>query len=338
MFRLIKKIFLALILVFSILLITSAVCGAEVKDSDSNNIISPIKKISASKSTFKAGTTVTIRVTTTKSVKSVSTSISGKSGYSYKLKKSNSGIWYYNLKTKNLKTGRYKLNIKAVDSKKKAYKKYIYLNVDNVAPKIQSLKSNVSSITAGTPFSIETIADNTSKKVVAKVRGKTVSFKASPIAANNTKGYSSSKSNNWTFTGKISYKEIGTLAVTVHVYDSVGNVAKKTLYIDSIPPLVYWNGTLLQNSPVKIYYSNPTNAYQKSINTLNNYVKVYEGYAGNRYTLGITYYNGYRATKVIIAYKDPFVVYHEMAHVLNWRWSEYQCDFYAYKKVGYWIL
>lgn len=291
MFRLIKKIFFALILVFSILLITGAVCGAEVKNPDSNNTTSPIKKISTSKSTFKAGTTVTIRVTTTKSIKSVSTSIAGESRYSYKLKKSNSGIWYYNLKTKDLKTGRYKLNIKAVDSKKKVYKNYIYLNVDNVAPIIQSLRSNSSSITAGTPFSIETIADNTSKKVVAKVRGKTVSFKASPVNVNNTKGYNSSNSNNWTFTGKISYKEIGTLAVTVYVYDSVGNVAKKTLYIDSIPPLVYWNGTLLQNSPVKIYYSNPIDAYQKSINTLNNYVPVYEGYIGNRYTLGITYYN-----------------------------------------------
>ena len=335
----IKKIFFVLILVFSLLLVTGTVCGAEVKDTGSNNTTSPIKKISISKPTFKAGTTVTIKVITTKSIRSVFTSITGKSGYSYKLKKSSSSsIWYYNLKTKGLKTGKYKLNIKAVDFKKKTYRSYVYLAVDNVAPKIQSLKSSASSITAGTPFSIEAITDKTSKKVVAKVSGKTIFFKSNPINLNNTKGYNNSNSNNWTFTGKISYKEVGILTITVYVYDSVGNVAKKTLYINSYPRYVYWNGTLLMDSPIKVYYSNPANAYQKSIDTLNKYVKVYEGYAGNRNTLGITYYNGFKATKVIIAYKDPFVVYHEMGHVLNWQWSEYQCDLFAYKKVGYWIL
>ena len=333
-----KKVFFALILVFFIILITGTVYGAEIKDHDANDYTNPIKKIFASKSHFRAGTVVTIKVTTTKSIKSVSTSITGENGHNYKLKKISNGIWYYDLKTKGLKTGKYKLNIKATDSKNKSYKKYIYLNVDNVAPKIKSLKPNENTITAGTLFSIEAITDNTSKKVVAIVMGKAISFKVNHIDVKNTKGYSNSNSNNWTFTGKIRYKEIGTLAIVVYVYDSVGNVAKKTIYIKSNPRYVYWNGTLLQNSPIKAYYSNPTNNYQKSINTLNNYVTVYEGYIGNGYTLGITYYNGYKFTKVIIAYEDPFVVYHEMGHVLNWGWSEYQCDLFAYKKVGYWLL
>lgn len=341
-----KKIFVILLLVFSVLIFSGAVFGAEVKNSDSSSnstissktsitSVNPIKKISTSKSIIKAGTTVKIRVDTTKSVKSVYVSINGKN--SYKFKKSSNGIWYYNLKTNKYKTGKYKLNIKAITSKK-TYKKYAYLTVDNIAPKIKSLNSDVKSITAGTPFSVEAITDKTSNKVVAKVRGKTISFKYTPIYVNNTKGYNSSNAKNWTFNGKISYKEIGNLAVVVYVYDSVGNVAKKTLYIQSIPYYVYWNGTLLKNVPSQVYYSNPNNAYQKSINVLTKHVKVYEGYAGNSYTLGITYSNGYKATKVIIAYKDPFVVYHEMAHVLNWKWTEYQCDLYAYNKLGYWIL
>jgi len=298
---------------------------------------SPIKKVYTSKSTFKAGTTVKIKVATTKSVKSVSVSIVGKSKYNHRLKKSGTGLWYCNLETKGLKTGKYKLNVKAVVSKKKTYKKHVYLTVDNVAPKIRSIKSNSTKITAGTPFYIEAIADKSSKKVLVKVRGKTILFKASPMAVNK-KSFNSSNSNNWTLNAKISYKEIGTLTINVYVYDSLGNYVKKTLYIKSSPRYVYWNGTLLKNSPVKAHYHNPINDYQRAINLLSNYVNVYEGYAGGIHTLGVTHHNGYKVTRVVIAYKDPFVVYHEMAHVLNWRWSEYQCDVYAYEKVGYWVL
>lgn len=342
-----KKILIILLLVFSVLLFTGAVFGAEVKNSDSSSnstlssksiisVANPIKKISTSKSTIKSGTNVKINVNTAKSVKSVYVYINGKGNF--KFKKSSNGNWYYKLKTNKYKTGKYKLNIKAFTSnKKKSYNKYTYLTIDNIPPKINSLKSNVKNIIAGNPFYIEAITDKTSNKVVAKVRGKTISFNSNPINVNNN-NYNSHNARNWTLNAKISYKEIGNLAVAVYVYDSAGNVAKKTLYIQSTPRYVYWDGTLLKSTPIKVYYSNPANIYQKSINALSKYVKVYEGYAGNGYTLGITYNNGYKATKVIIAYKDPFVVYHEMGHVLNWRWTEYQCDLYAYKKVGYWIL
>lgn len=344
-----NKVLLTLILVFSILLLTGTVYGGDVKNTDSTKSntssstitsksfkVTPniIKQVSVSSSTFKSGTTIKIKVSTSKSAKSVSANIQGKG--TFKLKKNKNSIWYYNLKTKNYKTGRYKLNIKAVDYKKKVHKKHTYLNVDNVAPKIKSLNSNVTTITAGNPFYIEVITDKKSKKVLGKVRGITLSFKHNPIAA-NCNGYNSSNSKNWTYIGKISYKEIGKLNINVEVSDSLGNTVKRTTSIKSTPRYVYWNGTLLSNNPTKVYYSNPIDAYQRSINELNKYVTVYEGNAGNKYTLGITYNNGYKATKVVIAYKDPFVVYHEMAHVLNWQWSEYQCDLYAYKKVGYWI-
>jgi len=345
----VKKIFFILILVFSILFLTSAVYAGEVKATDSNvssdnsKVSSkaftpssdPIKQISTSKSTFKAGTIVKIKVVTSKSVKSVSANIAGKG--TYKLKKSSANVWQHNLKTKGYKTGKYKLNIKVVDFKKKSFKKHKVLNVDNIPPKIRSISSNVKVITAGNPFYIEAITDKTSKKVVAKVRGKTIPFKLSPMSSNG-KVHNSSNSNNWTLNAKINYKEIGTLTVNIQVSDSVGNVAKKIISIKSNPRYVYWNGTLLYNNPTLAHYSNPSNAYQKSINELSKYVRVYEGSTGYPHTLGITYNNGQKATRVIIAYKDPFVVYHEMAHVLNWKWSEYQCDLYAYKKVGYWII
>lgn len=342
-----KKIFVVLILVFSVLLISGTVFGAEVKHSDSSYKSSissksikispnPIKNISTTKSTFKAGNKIKIKVTTTKSVKNVYTRISGKG--TYKLKKSNNNVWYYNLRTKGYKTGKYNIIIKATTYKNNIYKKNKYFKVDNIPPKLYSLKSNVKSIKAGNPFHIEVITDKTSKKVIAKVRGKIIYFKSNSIYKNNTQGYNNHNAMNWTFNGKISYKEIGNLNITVYAYDSIGNIVKKSLYIKSIPVYVRWNGTVLMNNPTKIYYySNPINSYQKSINVLSKYVKVYEGYAGSNYILGITYNNGYKATKVIIAYKDPFVVYHELGHVLNWKWSEYQCDLYAYKKVGYWL-
>ena len=344
----IKKIFFLLIIIFSILLITGAVSGVEQKNDNyntslnstnssknlklSNNIIN---QISTSKSTFKAGTTIEIKVSAEKSAKSVSADIQGKGTFNFK--KNQNGIWYYNLKTIKYKTGSYKLNIKAFDYKKKVHKKYTYLNVNNIPPKIRSLKSNVTSITAGDSFSIELITDKNSKKVIGKVGNTTILFKLNPINV-NSKGYNNSNSNNWTFNGKISYKEIGNLSIKVYAYDSVGNVAKKSIHVKFNPVYVYWDGSLLHNDPYKVNYYNPTNAYQKSVNILSKYVAVYEGYAGNKYTLGITYHNGYKSAKVIIAYKDPFVVYHEMGHVLNWQWSEYQCDVFAYKKLGYWIL
>lgn len=344
----IRKTVFTLILIFSLLFIVSAVHGEGVVANDTNvpssdsklsskalNIYNnPIKSVSISKSTFKAGTTVKIKVAMHKSVKSVSANIAGKG--TYKLKKIHNNVWQYSLKTNGYKTGKYKLNIKATDFKKKSHKKQAFLTVDNVAPKIKSLNSNVTVMEAGTPFYMEAITDKTSKKVVAKVRGKTISFIQSKIADN--KKYNSSNFNNWTFNGKIDYKEIGTLNVVVNVYDSVGNVAKKTIFIKSDPHYVFWNGHLLRKNPVLVSYPNPTNAYQKSVKELSKYVKVYEGYAGYPHTLGITFNNGNRATKVIIAHTDPFVVYHEMGHVLNWKWTEEQCDIYAYNKVGYWIV
>ena len=90
---------------------------------------------------------------------------------------------------------------------------------------------------------------------------------------------------------------------------------------------------------VKVSYPNPTNDYEKSVNELNKYATVYEGDTGDPYTLGVTYRNEYWdgvEYTVIIAEKDPFVVYHELAHVLNWGWSEHNCDWYAYNRTGYW--
>jgi len=96
----------------------------------------------------------------------------------------------------------------------------------------------------------------------------------------------------------------------------------------------------LDDSRVEVFYPNPTNAYEESVNELSNYATVYEGDTGDPDTLGITYMNendnGVEYI-VIIAKKDPFVVYHEMAHVLNWGWSEDECDWYAYSRTGYWV-
>ena len=95
----------------------------------------------------------------------------------------------------------------------------------------------------------------------------------------------------------------------------------------------------LDDSLLEVSYPNPTNAYEESVNELSKYATVYEGDTGEPDALGITYREEYGDKVeyiVIIDEKDPFVVYHEMAHVLNWGWSEYDCDWYAYNRTGYW--
>ena len=332
-----KKVVFALFLIFSLILLMGAVSGAEVIGSDFKNTPpnSMIKEVKLSKQEFKAGTNVAVKVRTSKSIKSVSGYVAGNS---YKFKKNKQGIWYSNLKTNKYNTGIYSLKIIAVDGRKKVYRSNAYFSVDNIPPRIISSNSNVTSVTGGDPVFIETITDKSSKKVVAKVGGKTFYFRQNNIDINNNRGLTNSNANNWTLNAKIGLENIGNLAIVIYAYDSVGNVDKKTLYIKSTPRYAFWNGTVLHNKPIRIYYSYPVDDYQRSINYLNKYVTVYEGYAGSFRTLGITYYVNKKPIRVIIAYKDPFVVYHELAHVLNWRWSEYQCDLYAYKNVGYWIL
>jgi len=369
-----KKVFLSLCLILSITFVVGAVSATEndsifkddsISKNDSihldNSIVdelgkvatnskskivsskpktiqkTKIKTISKSRSIFKAGTKVKISVSVDKSVKKVSGSIVGKSntkfkkiGYNFKKIK---GKWYCYLNTKGYKTGAYTFKIKAVDGKKNIYRKSTSLNVYNKPPKVFSLKTNTKKITAGTRFHLESTSDKSSKKVIAKVRGKTFNFKEHAIHSHDN-----TNKRNWTLNGKLSYKEIGNLKIRVYTYDSLGNCLKKTIRIKSSPRYTYWNGSVSSNRPTIAYYTNPINAYQRSINELNKYVTVYEGYAGNEYTLGITYMGRLRTNRVIIAYKDPFVVYHELAHVLNWSWSEYQCDLYAYNKVGYWLL
>ena len=294
-----------------------------------NLVKNKIKNIYKSKSTFKAGTSVKITVTADKSIKRVSGSISGKGNYKFKTA---SGKWYCYLNTNGYKTGHYIFKIKAIDKKNKIYEHSTSLTVNNAHPKVISLKTTTKKITAGTPFYLENIADKSSKKVIAVIRGKTFYFKQRLLNSNDT------NKKNWTLTGKLNYKEIGDLKVSVYTYDSLGNYNKKTITIKSVPKYVYWNGTISYNRPTIAYYSNAKNTYQKSINELSKHVAVYEGYAGDSRTLGITYMGRFRTNRVVIAYKDPFVVYHEMGHVLHWDWSEYQCDLYAYQKLGYWLL
>jgi len=96
----------------------------------------------------------------------------------------------------------------------------------------------------------------------------------------------------------------------------------------------------LDDSLVEVSYPNPTNDYERSVNELSKHATVFEGDTGKPDTLGITYRDEYGDRveyTVIIDKKDPFVVYHEMAHVLNWEWSEYYCDWYAYNRTGYWV-
>jgi len=292
---------------------------------DKNSSVNKIKKIDKSKSVFKSGTRITLEVFTDKSIKSVSGSIYGKS--SYRFIKGKSGYWYYKLNTKGFKTGDYKVNIRAIDNKNKVYRSSSYLTADNVPPKIYTVSTNVKVINAGNPFTVNASADNSTKKIIASIRGKNYSFKY----LNDTQ---------WSLNVKLSYKEIKTINISVSAYDSVGNIAKRDTSIQSKPKVIYWNGSVLANKKYKVSYPNPTNAYEKSINLLSKYASVYEGYAGDCYTLGITYrvtYSKKVKYSVTIAYKDPFVVYHELAHVLNWSWSEYNCDWYAYNKTGYWI-
>lgn len=356
-----KKFFLVLTLLISLLITLSVVSATDINEhtnqtnnqTRNNNIndyntqklssnISSIDSkslsmnrnkilgIKKSKEVVKAGGKIKIRIDTSNSIKKVHGYITNKK--SYKFKKSNYGYWYYYLNTKNYKSGKYKLILKVIDSKNVIYKDLTYFRVDNIPPKVISVKSNVKSIIAGNTFYIKNIADNTSKKVFAKIRGNKYYFLLDDISNKNT------KYKTWNLNAKISYKEIGTLEIAIYTYDSVGNYVKKTIYVKSVPYYVEWNNTVLLNNPIKVYYNNPKDNYQKSINELSKYVSVFEGYAGNDYTLGITYNNGIKATRVIIAYMDPFVVYHEMGHVLNWKWTEYQCDYYAYKRTGYWIL
>jgi hypothetical protein len=352
-----KKVFFLLVIVISLLFLVGVVSASEVDNvaskntsSSTNSINLTIKnstsellstsykypnlknkvQISKSKSIFKAGTKIKIVVQTDNSVKKISGSIKGKTTQIFK--KHKNGYWYSYLKTKGYKTGTYSFNVKAVDNKKKIYRNSTQLKVDNIPPKVFSLKSSAKTVTAGTPFYLENIADKSSKKVVAKVNGKTFKFVLNPTSNKTT------NMKNWTLNAKINYKVLGNLKINVYTYDSAGNYIKKTINIKSVPRYVFWDGTVLYSKPVKVYYSNPVNIYQKSINILSKYVNVYEGYAGNSYTLGITYIFNAKAQRVIIAYKDPFVVYHEMGHVLNVKWNEYKCDLYAYKKTGYWIL
>ncbi|MDR2967862.1 MAG: hypothetical protein LBU74_07955 [Methanobacteriaceae archaeon] len=347
-----KKILTFAFFIILIVSITSVVYGAEIDENsvyynkigiqnntDSNNLflesksfaiynnssLNKIQMISTSNSIFKSGTNIYLKVYTDKTIKSVLGRISGKN--TYKFTETKSGFWYYNLKTKNFKTGNYKVNIKAIDSRNKVFKSSTHLTANNIPPKIYSVYTNVSSIRGGDPFKVYASADNSTKKIVASIRGQNHGFKK----LNDT---------HWSIDIKLSYKEINTIIILVNAYDSIGNVAKRETFIESKPNFAYWNGSLLSNNKNKVSYPNPTNTYEKSINLLSKYATVYEGFAGNHYTLGITHRMDYgKKTKyaVTIAYKDPFVVYHELAHVLHWSWSEYKCDWYAYNKTAYWM-
>ncbi|RBQ22462.1 hypothetical protein ALNOE001_19550 [Candidatus Methanobinarius endosymbioticus] len=348
-----KKKALILCMIISILLIVGTVSAVEAKviskkDTNSstgfkslsdssksiNTNINKIKSISKSKSIFKAGTKVKISISTDKSIKNVIGSIKGKGTSQFK--KDKKGNWYSYLNTKGYRTGNYIFNIKTIDNKKKSFKKSTSFTVDNTPPKVFSLKSSSKIITAGNPFSIQNIADKSSKKVIAKIKGKNFKFTLNPMHGNKTDD--NTNKNNWTLNAKLNYKVIGKLNIAVYTFDSLGNYVKNKINIESVPLYVFWNGTISRSNPVKVSYSNPKDTYQKSVKALSKYVTVYEGYAGTNYTLGITYIRKSKPQHVIIAYKDPFVVYHEMGHVLNWKWSEYQCDLFAYKKTGYWII
>jgi len=287
--------------------------------------IEKIFKVFVSKSVFKAGTKINLKIYTDKSVKLVTGKISGKTGYIFT--KTNSGYWNYNLNTKNFKNGVYIVNITAIDTSNKVYKSLAVLTVDNVPPKLFSVSTNVKSVNAGNQFTVFASADNTTTKIVATIRGQKYSFKY----LNGTQ---------WSSKIKLSYKEINTIIIIVKAFDSAGNFAKKDTYIVSKPKIVYWNGSLLTNKKRSVKYPHPNNDYEKSIKELSKYAKVYEGFAVDDRTLGITYRisHGKKVQyAVTIAYKDPFIVYHELAHVLHWKWNEYTCDRYAYNKTGYWI-
>lgn len=94
----------------------------------------------------------------------------------------------------------------------------------------------------------------------------------------------------------------------------------------------------LESDNIGVHYPNPSNSYEKAIEELNNYVPVFETNKAS----GSVIYHGEAFYKVIdgkkvyykvnIYTKHPFVVYHEMGHVLNPDWSDIDCDRFAYSK------
>jgi hypothetical protein len=328
----------------------SVVAKYKKLDIEANKKISGIKKTSISKSIFKSGANINLKVYTDKSIKSVQGSIvkiqTDKSlssnsknttntvvKYNYKFKKSKSGFWYYKLNTKKYKSGEYGFKVIAKDNKNKNFKDEINFTVDNIPPKIFSITTDLNSITAGDNFTITVKSDNTTKKVIANIKKVNISLKK---IDNET----------WIKYTNFSYKEVGNVKITISAYDSLNNFQTKTTYIESEPKYVLWSGILMTHEPIKVSYPNPTNAYERSVKELSKYATVYEGHSGSKMIgnnyfveLGSTYKNSNGKTvkyQVIIAYKDPFIVYHEMAHVLNWGWSEYNCNWYAYNRTGYW--
>ena len=313
--------------------------------------IKKIKNISISKSTFQSGINISLKVYTDKSIISVkgslakiqiNNSLNSSSGnnnntnlkYNYKFKKSRNGFWYYKLNTKKLKSGEYNFNIIANDNKNKNYKDLINFTVDNIPPQIFSVDTDLKSITAGEYFTITAKSDNTTKKVIANIRGTNISL-------------NKIDNETWIKYTNFSYKEVGNVPIEIYSYDYLNNFQTKTIYIESKPKYVFWDGFLLIKEPIKVSYPKPMNAYEISVKELSKYATVYEGRAGegelrgNVYfiELGVTYKNTTGKSikyDVIIAYKDPFIVYHEMAHILNWEWSEYNCNWYAYNRTGYW--
>ncbi len=304
---------------------TKTVNYTKINDTSVQNNSNKIKNVFLSHSVFKSGTKVTIKIDTHNSIKYVSGSIL--SNALYKFNQYGNSTWYYKLNTKNFKSGHYKLNIKAIDNKKKIFRKSVNLTADNIVPKISTIFTNFKTITATEPFTVTILTDKSVKKAIAVVRGNKIRL-------------NSFNKTIWASTISLNYKEIGNLKITVYAYDSVGNFAKKSTYLHVNPIYTYWNGTILKNKRIKVSYPKPSNSYEKAVKILSKYATVYEGYAGNLDVLGITHKEIFGKSvkySVIIAYKDPFVVYHEMAHVLRWGWSETTCDWYAYNKTGYWI-
>lgn len=290
-----------------------------------NTSYNKIKNIFQSKNSFKSGDNFYLKVFTDNSIQTVFGAIN-KNKYSFK--KSTNNCWYCKVNTKKFKSNNYNFKIKAIDKNYKNYYKHIYFTVDNTPPKIFSLFTNEKTTIAGDPFTVTLVSDNSSKKAIAVINGKKFSLK-------------SFSNTVWASTINIDYRYLGNIKIKVYVSDNLGNIAKKTTYFKAIPRYVSWNESILTNKRAKISYPNPKNDYEKSVKILSRYATVYEGFAGDKFTLGITYkeIRG-RSVRydVIIAYKDPFVVYHELAHVLRWGWSERNCDWYAYNKTGYWIL
>ncbi|MGL4669301.1 MAG: hypothetical protein ACRCVG_01720 [Methanobacteriaceae archaeon] len=317
--------------------------GTNISSKQISIPLSKIISVSLSSYAVKTGKIITVKVKTKGYVKSVSLKVNRmavsskisisksyfKTNIIKKLKKSSYGYWYYKFSTKGLTTGKYSVKIIVSDGSK-SYSKLTNFDVDNVPPKIKYANAGPNTITAGTPFTLVAVTDSSTRKVIAK-------FKSKSITLNRV------NSTHWSTKTTLSYRYIRKLTITVYAYDVAGNVAKKNTYIIANPRYVYWDGTLLTYTNYKVYYNSPKNAYEKAMNELKVYANVYEGRSPEndwKSTLGITYKSTQGKIvlyKVIISYKDPFVVYHEMAHVLNWGWSEYTCDEYAYNRTGYWI-